>query len=66
MKNFAVVEDNKVTNVIVADSKEIAEEVTGGEVIETEGQPWLDWVRVDDVWQAPVIQELTVEEPIAE
>ena len=29
MATFAVIEDEKVTNVIVADSKEIAEEVTG-------------------------------------
>ena len=29
MVNFAVIEDNKVTNVIVADTKEIAEMVTG-------------------------------------
>ena len=29
MAKFAVVENNKVINVIVADTKEIAEEVTG-------------------------------------
>lgn len=29
MANYAIVENNIVTNVIVADSKEIAEEVTG-------------------------------------
>lgn len=29
MPNFAVIQDNKVLNIIVAESKEIAEEVTG-------------------------------------
>lgn len=29
MANYAVIQNNKVTNIIVADSKEIAEEVTG-------------------------------------
>jgi hypothetical protein len=34
MANFAVIKDNKVENVIVADSKAIAEEVTGLTCIE--------------------------------
>jgi len=54
MANYAIIEDNKVANVIVADSAEIAVEVTGKEVIETTGEPWLDWTRTDGVWSAPV------------
>lgn len=34
MKNFAVIENNKVINVIVADSKTLAEELTGKLCIE--------------------------------
>lgn len=47
MANYAVIQNNKVTNIIVADSKEIAEEVTSLACIEyTEENPagigW-DW-----------------------
>jgi hypothetical protein len=39
MKNFAVIENNIVTNVIFADTQEIAQEVTGLTCIElTDGQ----------------------------
>jgi hypothetical protein len=34
MGNFAIIEDRKVTNIIVADSKAIAEEVTGKTCVE--------------------------------
>jgi hypothetical protein len=34
MANFAVINDGKVSNIIVADTKEIAEEVTGQICIE--------------------------------
>jgi hypothetical protein len=34
MANFAIVEDTKVTNIILADSKAIAEEVTGKTCVE--------------------------------
>ena len=40
MANYAVIENSKVTNVIVADSKEIAEQVTGLTCVEyTEENP---------------------------
>lgn len=40
MANFAVIVDDVVSNIIVADSKEIAEEVTGRPCIEyTEENP---------------------------
>lgn len=51
--NYAIIKDNKVINVIVSDSKEIAEEVTGLEAVETTGQPWIDWARIDGQWVEP-------------
>ena len=40
MANYAVIENSKVTNVIIADSKEIAEQVTGLTCVEiTEENP---------------------------
>jgi hypothetical protein len=40
MANFAIVEDTKVTNIILADSKAIAEEVTGKTCVEyTDANP---------------------------
>jgi hypothetical protein len=51
--NYAVIENDKVINVIFADSKEVAEQATGLEVIETTGQPWTDWIRVDGQWIEP-------------
>jgi hypothetical protein len=40
MNTFAVIEDNKVINIIVADTKEIAEQVTGQTCVEyTEENP---------------------------
>jgi|LakMenEpi03Aug12_release.lakeMendotaPanAssembly.Ray.scaffolds.fasta_scaffold6387075_1 hypothetical protein len=35
MANYAVIENNKVINVIVADTKEIAEELTGLTCVES-------------------------------
>ena len=60
MANYLVIEDNKIINVIVADTAEIAAEVTGKEVIEsTSPEPWIDWTRSGDTWSAPVIEEST-------
>jgi len=40
MANFAIIEDRKVTNTILADSKAIAEEVTGKICVEfTQSNP---------------------------
>jgi len=40
MANFAVIENGKVTNIILADSKAIAEEVTGKTCVEfTDANP---------------------------
>jgi hypothetical protein len=59
MANYLVIEDNKVVNVIVADTAEIAAEVTGKEVIEsTSSEPWINWTRSGDTWTAPVEEEI--------
>ena len=59
MTNFAIIQNNTVTNVIVADTKEIALEVTNAEeVLETTGEPWLHWTRTDGVWSAPIVEEV--------
>ena len=53
MANYAIIENDYVTNVIVADSKEIAEQVTSGEVLEATGDFWIGWHRVNGVWVNP-------------
>jgi hypothetical protein len=59
MTNYLVIEDNKVVNVIVADTAEIAAEVTGKEVLEsTSPEPWINWTRSGDTWTAPVEEEI--------
>lgn len=65
MPNFAIYKDNVILNVIVAESKEIAEEVTGANAIETTGNPWIDWTLVDGVWTAPP-QPQPIEEEVVE
>lgn len=64
MANFAIYQDSTILNVIVADSKEIAEEVTGMNAIETEGNPWIGWTLADGVWTAPVHPEPVESEPV--
>lgn len=56
MATFAVIESNKVTNVIVADTKEIAETVTGLTCIEyTEENPaGIDWTYNGSTFEEPV------------
>lgn len=63
MPNFAVLGQNKkVINTIVADSKEIAEEATKLECIQS------DIAKIDDIWDgenfsAPIIETPTEETP---
>lgn len=56
MATFAVIDSNIVENIIVADTKEIAEEVTGKECIEyTDSNPAsIGWTYADGVFTAPV------------
>jgi hypothetical protein len=61
MTNFAIYKDDLILNVIVADSKEIAEQVTGMKAIQTEGEPWMGWTLENDEWKPPVQPEPEVE-----
>ena len=53
MPNYAIIENKKVINVIVAEDKESAEEVSGLSAIETDGEPWIDWTLEADGWRSP-------------
>lgn len=53
MANYAIIENDKVINVIVADSAELAAELTGKEVTEATDGLWIDWTRTNGVWSAP-------------
>jgi hypothetical protein len=58
--NFLIIENDKVINVIIADSKEIAEAVSPNatEVIEATGPtPWINWTLVNGTWTAPPVEE---------
>jgi hypothetical protein len=58
MTNFAIIKNNTIENVIVADSKAIALEVTkADDAIETTGQPWIGWTLVDGEWIDPTVTE---------
>ena len=72
MINYAIKDKNKIVNVILAETKEIAEEVTGLEAIEvTEEQPLgIDWELIDNVWTVPehlvvssLSEEIVIENP---
>ena len=58
-KNFAVILNNKVTNIIVAENKEIAEEVTGFTCIEyTDKSPaGIGWIWDETNFIAPIVEE---------
>lgn len=65
MADYLVIENNTVVNVIVADSAEIAAEVTGKEVQEsTEPTPWIGWTKQGDTWVAPEPEPEVIEEPV--
>ena len=53
MPNYAVHDGSTVRNVIVAESLEIAESVSGLQALETTGQPWIGWVMQDGEWVPP-------------
>lgn len=53
MSNYALHDGATVLNVIVADSEEVAEAVTGLSAIETDGVPWIGWTLADGEWVAP-------------
>lgn len=53
MKKYAILENMKVINIILAESKEEAESVTGLEAIETDKEPWLGWTLENNTWVPP-------------
>jgi hypothetical protein len=64
MPNYLIIRNNKVENVILADTQEIAELVApeGTEVRESTGaEPWIDWTRSGDTWTAPVVEDAPTE-----
>jgi hypothetical protein len=54
--NFAVIENNIVTNIIVAESKKIAESIIGKTCIEytDENLTGIGWTYADGVFTAPI------------
>lgn len=59
--NFAVISGNSVTNIIVADSKEVAEEVTGATCVAyTDANPAHIGLGYDGTtFEQPVVEEPT-------
>ena len=65
MASFAVIKDGIVNNVIVAETKEIAETITNVvcvEILDEPGQPGIGWSYDGTLFSAPVI-ETPVEKP---
>ena len=59
MANYAVIKDGIVTNVIVADSQEIAESVTGLTCVELQlepGAPGIGWSYDGTDFSAPITE----------
>jgi hypothetical protein len=59
MANYAVIKDGIVSNVIIAESQEIAESVTGLTCIEFQqepGAPGIGWTYDGTVFTAPVTE----------
>jgi hypothetical protein len=61
MATFAVIDNNTVTNIIVADTKEIAEQVTGLTCIEytDENPAGIGYTYDGENFIAPVVEEPT-------
>lgn len=58
--NYAVIENNKVVNVIVADNKEIAEEITGLICIDvTNGWDYSNGIDGDVFFPSPTVENPT-------
>jgi hypothetical protein len=58
MANYAVIENNIVTNVIIADTLEIAQAVTNAECVECDGSFWIGWTRINNEWVNPNIGDI--------
>ena len=65
MTNYVVIKDDVVNNVIVADTKEIAESITGlicVEITSEPGAPGIGWAYDGVTFTAPIIEQPIVEE----
>ena len=60
MPNYAIHDGSTILNILVADSVEIAEEITGFNAFETSGQPSIGWIFVNDEWLPPCPYRLWV------
>jgi len=59
MANYLVIENDTIVNIIVADTLQIAEEVTGKEVAEsTSNEIGIGWSRLGGEWVKPEITPL--------
>ena len=59
MANYAVIQNGIVTNVIIADTKEVAEMATGSTCIEYEnvpGAPGIGWTYDGAEFTAPIVE----------
>jgi hypothetical protein len=54
-KNYAVIENDIVINVIVAETLKIAKDITGKECVECDGSFWIGWTRNGKDWIAPEV-----------
>lgn len=66
MASYAVIKDNIVDNVISADSKDIAESVTGllcVEIINEPGTPGIGWTYNGTSFISPVVETPVEETP---
>lgn len=61
MANYAVIEGNVITNVIVADTKEVAEQVTNSTCVEytVENPAGIGWTYDGEKFIAPVVEQPT-------
>jgi len=68
MPNFAVIDNNKVINIIVADSKESAEQATNNLCVEyTSSNPAYIGLGYDGaIFEQPPIIETSIDEELAE
>ena len=51
MPKFAISDGSKIINIIVAESEEIAQKVSGMEVVEVTNGPEIGWTLEDDGWR---------------
>ena len=53
MPKYAIYDDSIVHNVILAESEEVAKNLTGMNAIYTDGEPWIGWSVNGEIFTAP-------------